>query len=291
MASPQTIRNLHPDVNPFSGTFIPEFIRLTPPPNISTASDYDGQPTQKVLDLPSQQKPPLAPANNFPIVNHPIKMKLVDAHAVRNLLTDNVDENVSHYVVFTDHGTLLSHDHNIPKTALTKFAPFAGTVWRNHNASITSTGSTSLSVGGLPAMKTLKTDLRPDELGLRSLTVEMDGVVSVMRLIIPRLLVAAQLESASFREEEEDEVSARIAGLAINEGCREEGSESVNDGEANGDGESANGEAEDGDDAASRDGNDGKKKLGKMRILELKVEGMAEFLADEYPAKLPHDFY
>ena len=140
-------------------------------------------------------------------------------------------------------------------------------------------------------MKTLKTDLRPDEMGLRSLTVEMDGVVSVMRLIISRLLVAAQLESARFREEEEDEVSARITDLAINEGCREEGSESVNDGEANGDGESANGEAEDGDDAASGNGNDGKKKLGKMRILELKVEGMADFLADEYPAKLPHDFY
>ncbi|KAL9099837.1 MAG: hypothetical protein Q9163_004713 [Psora crenata] len=254
-------------------------------------------------------------------------MKLVDARAVRDLLSDNVDENVSHYVydfsplsnlsllsslraptptssrepndlrgernsVFTDHGTLLSHDYDIHKSALTRFAPFAGTVWRNHTASITSTGNTDCSVGGLPAMKTLKVDVKADGTGLRSLIVELDGVVSVLRLIIPRLLVAAQLESAKFAGET-DELSARIAGLAG--GDREGGDghgRSADGVETNGDGGTGGGDAaaDAGDKDVAKNDN-APKKLSKMRILELKAEGMAESLADEHPAKLPNDFY
>ncbi|KAL9128519.1 MAG: hypothetical protein Q9217_002815 [Psora testacea] len=294
MSSPQSVSNLHPDVSLSSRAFVPEFIHLTPPPDTSTTLDFDGRCTRtSPPQEPSPQRPHNAPASDIPALERSSKMKLVDAHAVRNLLTENVDENVAHYAVLTDHGTLLSHDHHIHKSELTKFAPFAGTVWRNHNASITSTGSTNLSVGGLPAMRTLKVDMKPDGTGLRSLVVELDGIVSVLRLIIPRLLVAAQLETAKFAGET-DEVSIRIGNLKIDNG-EDEDRESASSFEYHrgGEGEESEsgGATQNGDDATTKDGSDAVKKPGKMRILELKAEGMAEYLADEYPAQLPHDFY
>ena len=142
-------------------------------------------------------------------------------------------------------------------------------------------------------MKTLRVKLTADGRSLQQLTVEMEGMVSVMRLIIPRLLIAAQLESSKFGGET-DEVSARMESAPVQE---------------NGDGPSVDGDSEGRDDGATRSpstrsGSQSESmqegaiveetvenKPSKMRILELKAEGMAEFLADEYPAKLPNDFY
>ena len=139
-------------------------------------------------------------------------------------------------------------------------------------------------------MKTLKADLKPNGTGLESLIVEMDGFVSAVRLIIPRLLVAAQLETNKFAGETNDEVSAKIAGLGVDQG-KDEGCEPADGVKVDCDAEAESGESKDEDDVGPEDSDGAGEKPGKMRILEWKVEGMAECLVEEYPAKLPHDFY
>ena len=140
-------------------------------------------------------------------------------------------------------------------------------------------------------MKTLNFKLAEDGQGLEQLTVEMDGVISVMRLIVPSLLVAAQLASDKF-EGEIDETTARMARTDVGENGDQISARDSND-ERNDD-ESGNlstrsdNQSEDEEEIEDEGGED---KLSKMRILELKVEGMAEFLADEYPEILPYDFY
>ena len=144
-------------------------------------------------------------------------------------------------------------------------------------------------------MKTLKIETNADGSGLRSLIVEMDGVVSAIRCIIPRLLVAAQLESVNFRGET-DEVTALIPRLDVRDGDKhspvaqssKHAADISDDGASSGSAGSSVSESHSEQDSGSASG---ATKPGKMRILELKVEGMAECLVDEYPARLPHDFF
>ena len=143
-------------------------------------------------------------------------------------------------------------------------------------------------------MKTVGLEVASKAKGLRQMTVEMDGVVSVIRLIVPRLLVAAQMESVRVYAEDEGGGFAR-EGRA--DGGREDG-----DGSDSGSDSMTEGEASDDDDSiAESDSGEASKRsertgtrtdgVSRMRVLELKAEGMAEFLAQEYPARLPNDFF
>ena len=217
----------------------------------------------------------------------------------------------SHPSVFTTHGTLLSHSvqsasPSALKKSLIKFAPFAGATWRNHSAQIAATGTTRKNIPGvLPGMTTLGFNLNGEgdyatndgevsiNTELRQLSVEMDGMVSIIREVVPRLLVAAQLESWRF-EGEQDEVARQIEGLKVKDDVEEAPGDSKDEA-AGHEGESEEGLADSGgrqlENEGTPDADRRAKKPSKMRILELKAEGMAESLADDYPEKLPHDFY
>lgn len=145
-------------------------------------------------------------------------------------------------------------------------------------------------------MKTVGLEVAPKGKGLRQMTVEMDGVVSVVRGIVPRLLVAAQMESARVYAEDEGGGFAREgrtggAGSEDGDGSSESGSDSVTEGKASEDDDSI-AESDSGEESERSEGTgtrtDG---VSRMRVLELKAEGMAEFLAQEYPARLPNDFF
>ena len=151
-------------------------------------------------------------------------------------------------------------------------------------------------------MKTLGAVLAPDGKALQQMTVEMDGGVSVVRMIIPRLMVAAQMERMRVFGED-DAISPHHEGK-LREGEHGDGgsgSESETkvetDGASGGASSSISGSHSDqGDepeqsDEDSKDRTNGETKPSRMRILELKAEGMAEFLAEEYPSKLPNDFF
>ena len=238
-------------------------------------------------------------------------MRLVDVHAVRDLLNGNIGQDVSHYAynsprsstnsgstdtdnqnsIFTDHGTLMAYDESAVKITLDKFAAFAGTVWRNHNAQIAATGSTNAAIGGIPAIQTVDARLTAGGESLEQLTVKMDGVVSVVRLVVPRLLVAAQL--GSNRVEQATASSGTTSAETVENG---------NGDSVNGDGSGEdNRDAHESADFGSRQLDINKepgaheevdnRSPSKMRILELKAEGMAEFLSGEYPTILPKDFF
>ncbi|KAG8532781.1 uncharacterized protein KY384_002659 [Bacidia gigantensis] len=225
-------------------------------------------------------------------------MKLVDARAVRDVLVDNIDEHVSQFIlfnlqnpsVFTTHGTLLSHPPSVLKRDLIKFAPFAGTVWRNHNAQIATTGTTSIESGGMREMRTLGLRLDSDSKALVELTVEMEGWVAVVRSVVGKLLVAARLESSKFEDVAallDSDVDGDLKGTESGDDesvqSGEDQSSDVADARSQ-DRSLVNGEEESEKEETGR-------RPSKMRILELKAEGMAEFLAGEYPAKLSYDFY
>ena len=197
--------------------------------------------------------------------------------------------------VFTDHGTLLSHTSALSESALLKFPPFAGTVWRNHSSHVAANeGEIDLTAGRIPAMKTVSTEVAPKGKGLRQMTVEMDGVVSVIRVIVPRLLVAAQMESAGVYAEDEGIGFAREERKDDGRGDGEvsdSGSDSLTEGEASEDDDSI-AESDSGGESERSEGTGPRANgVSKMRVLELKAEGMAEFLAQEYPARLPNDFF
>ena len=151
-------------------------------------------------------------------------------------------------------------------------------------------------------MQTLDFQINANGTGLAQLTVEMDGVVSVIKGVVPRLLVAARLERKKLDPVRSVERGLDAVQLSTdgNEGEDGEGDLSYEDGESGKEGVSEDSKASSTDEdrparsstsgASSEDqAQDGR--LNRMRILELRAEGMADFLADEYPAKLPHDFY
>lgn len=143
-------------------------------------------------------------------------------------------------------------------------------------------------------MKTVSLEVAPKGKGLRQMTVEMDGVVSVIRVIVPRLLVAAQMESARVYAEDEGGGLAREGRAGrVREGGDggDSGSDSVTEGEASEDDDSI-AESDSGEESECSEGSGPQTNgVSRMRVLELKAEGMAEFLAQEYPARLPNDFF
>ena len=204
-------------------------------------------------------------------------------------------------------------------------------MWRNHAKQMLATNMTHISIGSLPGSRTLDFKMKQvgaledlsddeedeeeeeeedqedegqgeaegmgsgeenDEIGrgdrgefkrsrqraryeLEQLTLETDSMISVLRLITPRLLVAARLPRREFRYEE-DEVSRRIWGKE--DGASDDEESEEEEGAGNGEYHEDCHEETHG-------------KVGKLRILELRCEGMAEALAADYPAKLPNDFY
>lgn len=170
-------------------------------------------------------------------------MKLVDAYAIEELLRDNVDANVEAFVVFTVHGTLLAHSQRISvqdHLALTKFAPFAGLEWRRRLARNMDEKKGLGEANTAPKLLKLQHANDAPNSEIKSMTLHLDGIISVVRTIVPGLLLAAQIAEDRIKDGETSPMSAGPS---------------------------------------------------KSRILELKAEGMAECLAEEYPAELPHDFF
>ena len=205
--------------------------------------------------------------------------------------------------VFTDHGTLLSHSDTISRYDLVKFAAFTGTTWRNYNTQAASEGFVDPESGAIPAMSTVDFKLNGDDNALQQLILEMNGTTSVIRPIIPRLLLAAQLES---NQDGHDSIARAADSDYAGHENSQDGDSDANDrsigSHSNSPTLSASSDSPDVDDrndsdpaghAADSQGDSsiGSKKPSKIRILMLKAEGMADFLAEEYPAKLPHDFY
>lgn len=143
-----------------------------------------------------------------------------------------------------------------------------------------------------------------DKHTLQQLVVEMDGIISVVRLIAPRLLLATQSESDQGKNDKND--GASNASNADHDAHEDESDGTPDSNDSTGDipdraasidtqkANTSSQSTHSGPEelvANHENATPDTRKPSKIRILMLKAEAMAECLADEYPATMPHDFY
>lgn len=179
--------------------------------------------------------------------------------------------------LFTKYGTLMGHDDNVDVNFARSWSAFAGMTWRLHESKLRITGQTDLDVC-LKPMKTLSYATTPDASELASIVVEYRGIVSAVFQVKNNLLLATQMETDKFKGEI-DEIATRIAGLS---GAFESENAVV---ETN----TTSSSSEDAAKSVSSNATNSPKP-GKLSILDLKAEGMAEYIRKQYPNSMPPDF-
>ena len=171
--------------------------------------------------------------------------------------------NKAFHSIFTTRGTLVGVDDRVHMPTERSFAALVGLTWRRHVAEIEGRGSPSVDV---QHVKTLRLMHKPGGLKqLKSMIVEWEGMVAAVEEIKKDVLLSAQRPLSEFIGEE-DALGKRLARLAL---------------------ESKRDDGEHGDDGMGREGG----KVPKIRILELRAQGMAEAIALEWPGPLPDGYY
>ena len=249
---------------------------------------------------------------------------MLNASAMKDLLSANVDENASHFACvhetpdlltnpnpqnrknetnltpsfFSRYGTIMGHDHAADVKAVKRFAAFAANTWAHNVISIHETGRTITPL--TPGTSILQAVIREDGNGLHCLVVQVGELVGAVTHVREGTLLAALKGKGEFSGEE-DEIAERIKGVEVGMGFgraeRKESAEAKADGVEKGDdgSDSEGSTAEDGGKGKGkgkeREGEDGK--ATKMQILVWRSEGMGQYMADELGAKfkIPKGFY
>ena len=143
------------------------------------------------------------------------------------------------------------------------FAALVGLTWRRHVAEIEGHGSPSVDI---QHVKTLRLMRKPgNRKQLKGMIVEWEGIVAAVEEIKKDVLLVAQRPLHEFLGEE-DALGKRLAELAL---------EAKRDDREHGE--------------YGKGGNGGN--VPKIRILELRAQGMAEAIALEWPGSLPDGYY
>ena len=146
------------------------------------------------------------------------------------------------------------------------FAALVGLTWRRHVAEIEGHGSPSTDI---QHVKTLRLVHKPGKSKqLKGMVVEWEGIVAAVEEVKKDVLLVAQQPLTEFQGEQ-DALGKRLAALALDA--------EIMKGEF--------GEHEDNETAH------GVREVPKIRILELRAQGMAEAVAAEWPGPLPESFY
>ena len=165
--------------------------------------------------------------------------------------------------IFTAHGTLIGVDEGVHVPSQRSLAALIGLTWRRHVAEIEGHGSPSPDIQHI---KTLRLMHKPGNLKqLKGMIVEWDGTVAAVEEAKKDVLLAAQRPLTEFLGEE-DALGKRLAGLALE--ARPDNME----------------------DQGDRIGQESTN-VPKIRILELRAQGMAEAIAQEWPGPLPDGYY
>ncbi|KAK4694003.1 hypothetical protein P7C71_g3498, partial [Lecanoromycetidae sp. Uapishka_2] len=276
----------------------------------------------------------------------------ISAKRIREFLSENVDENADHFILFTTAGTVLGHDKDHDFAKCRRFGAFAGPTFRHHDEAIAKTGKPSTNktiTDGMYNGKVLKFVVQKGKSGLQAMIVEQEGVISAVVYCKQRTLMAAQLEKGKFggelevdsgkKKEEATDSSEGLTGELVNldlKGGQETTPKDPKDGnvtsatdQEEGDTTSATGTKE-GEDTSANDPQDGEatnatdkteedatlgtdskgkgkdleangaeaeqpenKGITKVRILQLRAEGMAEGMAEDELKDfiMPKDFF
>lgn len=172
----------------------------------------------------------------------------------------------------------MGHDNSINVKSARSWCGFAGMTWRLHEEKLKATGQSDLSVGLKPT-KTLSFTTTENGDVLTTLVVEYQNVISVVAEVKENLLLATQMEKGKFVTET-DEVARRILCLNVDSGADKAQTPT----------KVAN-EQRESPEEFMENGASNAPKLSKIRAMELKAEGMAEYILSQYPGSMPADFY
>lgn len=213
-----------------------------------------------------------------------------------------------HLSIYTDHGTILSLSEGAPIDQIRSFAALTGITWRRHAASITSsaTPSTSTSTSSpssssplrhlKPAadvqhVRTLKLIIRKGSNPpvLKAMLVQWEGLLAAIEEMKGRCLLAAIRGHA---EGDAADLAEGMAKMKIGAKDKKKKEKEKNDGQGMEGGERMDTNGDNGDDEAKGDGEtEGEVEPGKLQILQVRAEAVAEAALEEWPAPLPDDFY
>ncbi|CAD6585646.1 MAG: hypothetical protein ASARMPREDX12_002082 [Alectoria sarmentosa] len=140
---------------------------------------------------------------------------MLNAVAMKNLLSENVDENASHFAFFSRAGTIMGHDHAANVKAVKRFTAFAANTWAHNDNSLKETGHAVKPL--TPGTTVLQAILKEDGRGLHCLIVQVDGLVGAVTHVREGTLLAALKGKEEFGGER-DEVAGRIKGVEVAKG-------------------------------------------------------------------------
>lgn len=145
-------------------------------------------------------------------------------------------------------------------------AALIGLTWRRHVAEIEGRGSPSNDIQHLKTLRLMHKSGKSK--CLKGMVVEWEGIVAAVEEVKEDVILIAQRPLNDF-EGEQDALGRRLAALALQaDATKGHIDEHEDDGTA-----------------------DGVEEIPKIRILELRAQGMAEAVAEEWPDPLPERFY
>ncbi|KAM0803642.1 hypothetical protein BDR22DRAFT_902231, partial [Usnea florida] len=218
---------------------------------------------------------------------------MLNAAAMKNLLSANVDENASHFAFFSHTGTLMGHDHGAPVKAIKRFAAFAANTWAHNDIAVRESGRTVKPL--TPGTAILRATVREDGKGLECLVLRVQEWVGAVTHVREGTLLAALKGKGDVEGEGEgDGVGGRVSGVGGGEGG--DGVESEGEGEGEGgegeDGAKGKGKEKEGE--GEGEGEEAEEpKPSKIQILVWRSEGMGQYMADQLGPKfkIPKGFY
>ena len=165
--------------------------------------------------------------------------------------------------IITTHGTLIGVDDEVQMPKQRSLAALIGLTWRRHLAEMDGRGSPSPDIQHVKTFRLMHRSGKVKQ--LKGMVVEWEGIVAAVEEVNRDVLLVAQRPLNEFVGET-DAIGKRLARLA--QEAKPDDREDVSDG------------------TREPDSN-----VPKARILELRAQGMAEAIAQEWPGPLPDGFY
>ncbi|SLM36966.1 hypothetical protein LPUS_06686 [Lasallia pustulata] len=222
----------------------------------------------------------LGPAYPSPAKPTPT-IPMLNPQNLSGLLTENVDQHASGYLVFTNHGTLLASNDGTPVKFARKASALTALTWRLTEAALLSNGMQATSGPSISAapLKTLETAAGPGGGELQMMVTEVEDKTLVVEYVKERILVAAMKETAEIckgsRPAEGDE--DRSGGESVSSGGVE-GVESENSAGERGSSTGSTGSGRPEGESSGTASESVAENLSKLQILKLKAEGLRDAL-------------
>ncbi|MCJ1461578.1 hypothetical protein MMC07_000175 [Pseudocyphellaria aurata] len=227
-----------------------------------------------------------------------LEYEMFKSDALSALLSENTDENASHYVVFTSRGTLLGHSGKMSIRTGRKVAALAGLTWRANEAALLSGVELLLSASS-SLLKTIAAEPNETDGTLAYMVAESEGMLAAVYYVQETILVAAlapikaptRKKNAAKAEKADSFKDEPATSPTTSSGNEEASPKGSPDRDFQDDASSVKGKAREIDEV-KRILEQPKPGYSQQQILTWKAEGMAEALREDLRGfKLPEGAY